>query len=544
MNTKKHLYMLLTGALALGLAACVDDNDWGTDSNYNRAFSAHDIQVTPSATTATVTFDALSSVDYYLLELNTDSLYLEEQHEGSRIETITSSPYVIEGLSGETKYFLRIRAYSKDGAQPSLWSYYEDGDLRSFVTDGEQIFYTIATADVTSSTIRLSWLEDAEVTRIVYYVADNPDDAGTERTLTADEIAASEVTITGLSAQTTYDFVIYNGDVKRGEISGTTSPEMPEGDLQYVLPDGVTLIDDALLEDLAAQAQEATGGATSYNVTIGVPGGTTISMHGVDDEGEETGLAIPEGMSVTFFALPGERPVLNFPKSLVIGGTHAYIRFEGVTIVDDGCQYLVNASDAPNVNEFTLTNCIINDMDRSIIRLQGDAATFGTINIDNCVVTNIGAGGYAVFRIDNAAYTIGSINITNSTFNNVSHNFIQAKKCNLSEVNLTGCTFYNVPNASDRYLVDADGNNTNVKVESTIFGMIGGKGIRTKGTTTILNVFLTSDCNFTGNNFNADITNVSLTSEELFADPANGDFTLQNNNIIRLGIGDPRWYEE
>ena len=179
--------MLLTGALALGLAACVDDNDWGTDSNYNRAFSAHDIQVTPSATTATVTFDALSSVDYYLLELNTDSLYLEEQHEGSRIETITSSPYVIEGLSGETKYFLRIRAYSKDGAQPSLWSYYEDGDLRSFVTDGEQIFYTIATADVTSSTIRLSWLEDAEVTRIVYYVADNPDDAGTERTLTADD---------------------------------------------------------------------------------------------------------------------------------------------------------------------------------------------------------------------------------------------------------------------------------------------------------------------------------------------------------------------
>ena len=143
MNTKKHIYMLLTGALALGLAACVDDNDWGTDSNYNRAFSAHDIQVTPTATTATVTFDALSSVDYYLLELNTDSLYLEEQHEGSRIETITSSPYVIEGLSGETKYFLRIRAYSKDGAQPSLWSYYEDGDLRSFVTDGEQIFYTI-----------------------------------------------------------------------------------------------------------------------------------------------------------------------------------------------------------------------------------------------------------------------------------------------------------------------------------------------------------------------------------------------------------------
>ena len=77
-----------------------------------------------------------------------------------------------------------------------------------------------------------------------------------------------------------------------------------------------------------------------------------MEVHGVDEEtGEATGLAIPEGMSVTFFALPGERPVLSFQKSLEIGGTHGYIRFEGVTIVDDGCQYLVNESNGAAIGE-------------------------------------------------------------------------------------------------------------------------------------------------------------------------------------------------
>lgn len=535
-----YKYLLLAGLFAAGMSACVDDNDWSTDSSHNRLFSAQDIQVSPQATTAEVTFDRLPSVDYYILELNTDSLYLEDYHAGSRIDTVTASPYTLEGLSGETVYFLRLRSCSRTGIQSSVWSYYIDGDLRSFETNGEQIFNSVTTADLTESTVHLTWLEGAAVTHIVV----STDDGTTVKTvqLTNTDIASSACTVDGLSPQTKYHFIIYNNEVKRGEIDATTTAEMPAADLKYSLTESVTLIDQALIDNLATLAQAAAEDPSNYSLTIGIPGGCNIALYGIDPQtNEATSLSIPEGMSVTFFALPGEQPALSFPKSLEIGGTHDYIRFDGLNIVDDGCQYLINQSKATNVNEFTLSNCVITDMNRSIVRLQGsDSKTIQEINLENCVITNIGAGGYAVFRTDNAAYTIASINITNSTFNNVNHNFVQAGGCNLGEINLTGCTFYNTPNNSSRYLIDANGNNTNVNVQNTIFGLTGGRGIRTSGTTTVVNSYKTTDGVFTSNDFAVDLTSPELSSTDLFTDPANGDFTLLNRAL--QGIGDPRWY--
>lgn len=542
-----HKLLFSAGILAAGAAACVDDNDWGTDSSYNRLFSPQSLDVSVGSTTAEVTFDYLTNVDYYLLELNTDSLYLDDVQAGSRIDTVRESPYTLEGLAGETTYFLRMKACSYGDTAPSLWSYYEDDDYRSFTTDGEQIFYSVSTADVTESTVLLTWIAGETATAIRVYASesafDNGEDPLQEVAVAADNVEAGEITITGLESQTSYWFVIYNGDVKRGEIGATTSAPMPDADLKYSL-EGVTRLGQDLLDELAAQAQEAAGGASSYSLTLGVEGGTTLEVYGTDESGEDAALVLPDGLSVTFYALPGERPVLSFPESLDIEGTHAYIRFEGVAIADDGCQYLVNQSTAATVGEFTLTDCVINDMDRSIIRLQGsDATTIGEINIDNTVVTNIGSGGYAVFRVDNSAYTISSINVTNSTINSVGHNFIQASGCNLGEVNFDGVTFYNAPNSSSRYLVDANGNSTNVNVENTLFGLTPGRGIRTGGTIAVYNSYKTSDGVFSSNDFDVDVTSPEATSAEVFADPDSGDFTLQLRALSSLGIGDPRWYE-
>ena len=123
MKANKYTNMLITGAFVLVLASCVDDNDWGTDSSYNRPFSPHDISVSAEATNATIEFDRLSSVDYYLLELNQDSLYMEDYHEGSRIDTVRTSPYSLTELAGETVYFLRLKAVSSSSAtNASKWS--------------------------------------------------------------------------------------------------------------------------------------------------------------------------------------------------------------------------------------------------------------------------------------------------------------------------------------------------------------------------------------------------------------------------------------
>lgn len=543
-----YKYLFMAGLLTTGMTACVDDNDWGTDSSHNRLFGAQDIQVSAMATTAEVTFDRLPSVDYYILELNTDSLYQEDFHAGSRIDTVRESPYILTGLTGETTYFLRIKAFSNSGTAPSLWSYFEDGDLRSFETDGEQIFYSVASADRTENTIRLTWLAEAEVTHVDIYASEEAFEAGEAvlqtYEITADDLAAAACTISGLEAQTEYWFVIYNGETKRGEIGASTTAPMPDADLKISLEEGITLIDQVLIDDLAAQAQAAAGGASDYSLTLGIPGGATIDVHGVDEEtGEAAGLAIPEGMSVTFFALPGERPTLNFPKSLEIGGTHGYIRFDGLTIVDSGCQYFVNESAATEVNEFGLINCEINGMERSLVRLQGSGEqTIHNILIDNCLLENMSSGnGYSVIYANKANYTINEITFTNTTVNVAQRSFIEVANATVNAITFDACTFYNMP-ASGRYVIDANSTNANVSIENCIFGFSEGKGIRTGGEVTVFNSFKTTDCAYTGNNFDVDVTSPEAASAEVFTDPENGDFTLLIDDLN--GIGDPRWYTE
>ena len=553
---KKHTYitagafMLLASFLG---TACTDGNDWNTDKSYDRLFSvtSANLSISAKSTSAEITWNAIPEAEYYIMEYSTDSLYDDIEMGGTshsvvlgEDKSIVESPYTITGLQGETKYFFRMKSMS-DHKKESRWTYMDD---YAFETPGEQIFNSVATADLTENTIRLTWLAEAEVTHVDIYASEEAFEAGEAvlqtYEITADDLAVAACTISGLEAQTEYWFVIYNGETKRGEIGASTTAPMPDADLKISLEEGITLIDQVLIDDLAAQAQAAAGGASDYSLTLGIPGGATIDVHGVDEEtGEAAGLAIPEGLSVTFFALPGERPTLNLPKSLEIGGTHGYIRFDGLTIVDGGCQYFINEGNGATIGDFTLTNCMIDNMSRSIVRLQAsDAVTFNDITIDNCVVTNIGSGGYAVFRVDNAAYTIGAINVTNSTFSNVGHNFIQAGKCALAEVNISGVTFYNAPNNASRYLVDANGNNTNVNVENTLFGLTPGRGIRTDGTITVTNSFKTTDGVFSSNDFDVDVTSPEAASAEVFTDPENGDFTLLIDDLN--GIGDPRWYTE
>ena len=542
MKTNIFLKMLAAGTLVLGMAACEDPNDWSTDTSHNRLFRPSEISITPSATYALIEFDWLPDAEYYILECNADSLYQDEVHTGSRIDTLYEQPYTLDNLMGDTYYFIRVRAEAPNaGITNSKWTYYEDDDMRSFKTDAEQIFYTPEMADRSDSWIRLSWQEGAEVTHIEVQTADGTRIKTVE--LTADEIGSSQCTVNGLEASTEYRFIIYNNESKRGTINVSTTAAMPDGDLKYSYDAGTIEFTQDMLDELAVQAQAAAGGAASYSLTIGFAAGDEISMYGLDENGETTTLSIPDGMSITFFGLAGaSQPVLKFPKSLEIGGTHAYIRFENVQIVDDGCQYLVNQSKATTVDLFELQDCTIDYLNRSVVRLQSnDAKTIGTLSVKNTIIGNVGEGGYATFRVDGATYTISELSLTNSTIYNVDHNFIQASKCNLANINITDCTFYDAVGGSSRYFIDANGNSTNVNLNRVIFGMMNGRGIRTSGTVTTLDTWCASDCVFSSNGFSVDLTEPVAASTDIFKDPSNTDFTLLNKDLF--GIGDPRWYE-
>ena len=321
---------------------------------------------------------------------------------------------------------------------------------------------------------------------------------------------------------------------------------MPDADYQTTVPATATVLSQEII-DLASEEALAKPGIdpTNYSVTIGIPAGMTLDVHGTDeDTGDDTSITIPDGMSVTFFGLAGgEAPTLNATKSIDIGGTHAYIRFNNVSFTDGGCQYLINQSKAATVAELTFEGCRLTDFERSFVRLQGadNAKTIQNLNVNNCVVNNV-AQGYSMFLWKDNNGVVNNLNVTNSTnstFDVFTRSFAEITGNDTgTTINVSDCTFYGGPD-SGRYIVDANGSTgVSVSITRCIFANAGGKGIR-NATSNITEVYFTSDFSFSGNSF-APTVQLSESSTDVFADPANHDFTIQVRNVE---VGDPRWLE-
>ena len=538
-------------AVALCAAACADENDWDVDSSFDRLFGvANDaLDVNEGDTWAEVVFEGFRGTEYFVIEVSTDSLTDEMEMGASPNsivygddQSITASPDTIRGLLGETKYFIRIKACSAT-TPDSKWVYFDNGDGgTSFTTLAEQIFNTPTAADMGDEYINLTWTPGAEVTHITVTTPDGTpvmDDI----ILSDEAIANGEYKVENLTQLTTYVFTIYNGEKKRGQLELTTAASMPDADYQTTVPATATVLSQEIIDQASEEALAKPGiDPTNYSVTIGIPAGMTLDVHGTDeDTGDDTSITIPDGMSVTFFGLAGgEAPTLNATKSIDIGGTHAYIRFNNVSFTDGGCQYLINQSKAATVAELTFEGCRLTDFERSFVRLQGadNAKTIQNLNVNNCVVNNV-AQGYSMFLWKDNNGVVNNLNVTNSTFDVFTRSFAEITGNDTgTTINVSDCTFYGGPD-SGRYIVDANGSTgVSVSIARCIFANAGGKGIR-NATSNITEVYFTSDFSFSGNSFDPTVQ-LSESSTDVFADPANHDFTIQVRNVE---VGDPRWLE-
>ena len=552
MKTIRKIFSYTMGlAVALCAAACADENDWDVDSSFDRLFGvANDaLDVNEGDTWAEVVFEGFRGTEYFVIEVSTDSLTDEMEMGASpnsivygEDQSITASPDTIRGLLGETKYFIRIKACSAT-TPDSKWVYFDNGDGgTSFTTLAEQIFNTPTAADMSDEYINLTWTPGAEVTHITVTTPDGTpvmDDI----ILSDEAIANGEYKVENLTQLTTYVFTIYNGEKKRGQLELTTAASMPDADHQTTVSETATVLSQEIIDQASEDALARPGiDPTNYSVTIGIPAGMTLDVHGTDeDTGDDTSITIPDGMSVTFFGLAGgEAPTLNATKSIDIGGTHAYIRFNNLKFTDGGCQYLINQSKAATVAELTFEGCRLTDFERSFVRLQGadNAKTIQNLNVNNCVVNNV-AQGYSMFLWKENEGVVNNLNVTNSTFDVFTRSFAEITGNDTgTTINVSDCTFYGGPD-SGRYIVDAN-SSTGVSVSITrcIFANAGGKGIR-NATSNITEVYFTSDFSFSGNSF-APTVQLSESSTDVFADPANHDFTIQVRNVE---VGDPRWLE-
>jgi len=545
--------MALSGAAMLLAAAAfnactTEGNDWEVDPSYERLFhvTQSSLSVTPAATSAEVSFSKTPNTSYYIMQISKDSLYDDMDESAVTLVTyggdgsIVGSPYVLENLIGDSKYYFRMKGCSNvETTKDSYWVYLKKG---YFKTKAEQIMYAVGDDQRGEDFILLTWIPGMEVTHLMVHTAEVEEDVRID--LDAAAIAAGQYKLTGLKPSTSYTITIWYNDAQRGSATASTFAAAPQGDYIYRADASLTKIDNELISQIAEEAKAAAGNNDAYSATIVIPAGLTIDMSGVNDSGEPASLKLPEGMSVTFFGAPGEQPTVKLTKSINIAGGHAYIRFENLKITDGGCQYFINQSADCAVGELGFKSCQLYNFERSVVRGQGAVVAIEKIAVDDCIFTNMSTGnGYSVFYAGDAKNQIKEIALSNSTFDTAQRSFIEASKSCISKIGITNCTLYNLVETG-RYFIDANGQNTNIELNGIILGKThhadAARGVRTNGTVTVVNSIRTSDCIFASNDFKAEVGFPAgeQSSADIFTDPENHNFTLK----ISDQVGDPRWY--
>lgn len=544
-------------ALALSATSCTDGNDWDVDGSLSRLFGLNGDKITveTAETSATVTFSAFTSKavpspEYYVFEVSKDSLY--EGVENANIikfgedKTLTSSPVVLSGLDGDSKYYMRVKAMSSTSNE-SKWVYYKDGS--SFKTKAEQIFNNVEATDLFEDHVNLSWTPGADVTHITYAKTNDAENIQTIN-LTDEEKAAGKYTLAGLNPTSTYTITIYKNDVKRGQLQVTTPAAMPAANFKYSLASDVTVISQDLIDEIAEMAKAAAGNETNYSATIGIPAGAKVALYGINDsDGGKTNVTIPDGMSVTFFGLAGgDAPTINLDKNLDIAGSHAFIKFQNVKLEENGAGYFINQSKACTVSEFTLENCEVSNIKTSFFRIQGsDAKSIGKLTLKNSIFTKLCAG-YGFIHIDAGSGKghLDNVEIDGCTFNSICVTgkvFIFSKKTDMQDITIKNSTFYNC-NGNGQFFVDFNADTfgpSTFTIENCIFGKSAdeatNKNIRSKTPATVANSFRTTDF------FKVikGVNDTEFSSDQLFTDPTKGDFTIKAGTL-KEKAGDPRWY--
>lgn len=523
MNLKKNINTKVIWAALSGLLifnACVDKNDWGTDDDYDRLFRPSKLEILSiSATEATVSFVAIPGTDYYHFELSKDSL--EFTNIVAQFDTLTNK-LLLENLDGNTKYSVRIKALPLDASKAeSKWAEIY------FKTRAEQIMQTVNSGDILSRSVVLHWTPGATVTNLVILDANNTQVQNI--TISAESVASGTIQVTGLSPESSYTALLMNGTAQRGSASFTTFPDVPEAELIIRLAAGDLL------------TQETFDTLTVSSVTFTFPAGQVFDM-------ATGGTNLKSGVAYNFFGLPGEEKATLSVNRFNLGATHEYVKFNNLNLSGiSGTStygYLINQADATTIGTIEFANCSMHDFSTTLFRLQGTSSKL----ISNLVVTNCIAynqtQGYALFHGNSG--TIDNILINNSTFYNVER-FLLHDKTNNSSLVISDCTFNNII-INSRYLIDYGSSlapNT-FEIRNSIFGATKdpstARGIRAAKSPSVSNSYGTSDMIWAASPING-LNTYSGTSTDLFADPANGNFSIKDESFEgKVSAGDPRWY--
>jgi len=530
----RNLYYMLLCLLTLSVAACQEDaNEWEYDSSYSRLFRSTKFEVIDAMpTTVLLSYRGVTDATKYVFEFSEgDSLQFNNIVRTVEILADTLTPYRKEAslvkteyhtlfseLNGSTRYSVRVKAVNEKNGM-------ESGFIGvSFITTNEQIF-TEVIPGVTDAT--LSWEEAKKVTHLRLGELREDTVWAAPYVLTDDIKAAGKTVVSGLKPGTTYYAMIYNDKIIRGtykfktlgSANGTILTVRPEDDVKTLLA-SISDPDVTLL---------FTGGKTYNADEIVVPATIkNLYLSGNSVDGKQAEVVLKK----LSFSAPMENLCFQ------------YIDINNKMQND----FLIEITNAYCFKNVQFTGCAIRNIPKSLVRCNSGDVDIKGITVDNCVMRNIGSGGYGLFNIGKAK-TFQLISVTNSTMTDMGDQLMDVRVA-VDNIILSKSIFCNYNLGMGKWL-RLDKQPKSISVTGMIFaGNNAGAKINSgnKDYSAWLDFsgcYITSD--FPVNEikfFNAKV--LDFTSEDLFKDPHNGDFHIKEGvDFMGAGkAGDPRWWSK
>ncbi len=518
---KKYFKSIVFGLATVALASCSDVADEITSIVYNRNFSPTSVEAkVRNRTNIELSWNLGDGVTNYNVEVYAnDSLTFA----GSPVKSFSVSPdevpVLIKGLEGETQYSFRVQATDGNSSRDSKWS------SAYAKTEAEQIFKNVAEEDIKGSSVTLRWTAGEQAATIVLTPGD------IVYNVTADDIAAGAATVTGLTPETEYKALLKSASGKtRGTITFKTGIDLADTDILVKAGD-----------DISAAIKNAPEG---YRLVV-EPG-----EYGIATDEAAFGGSITISKQLTIKGLrQNEHPVIKGRFKVEAPFAVDQVTLDG-TGTDGGQCFDFTAEG--EVESLTVTNSEVKNYTKGFYYVN-KAAKIGQIDIDNCLISNIECEGGDMF--DCRAGAILKLNITNNTiwnsckgrdlvrYDDKSSNFEGVAPV----ITLDHNTIVGACNDAGKRILYVRFKGNSINFTNNIVASSAGNFSNQKNTaepTFSNNIYFEADGFVTsGANANALFVDGEGTIlDPQFADAANGNFTIGNDNVKDKKAGDPRWY--
>ncbi|MBF9255058.1 DUF5123 domain-containing protein [Pontibacter sp. 172403-2] len=444
---------------------------------------------------------------------------------------VDTNAIVFEDLLWDQLYQIQVQALAQDPSKNSGLSFLGEMKTAKFPT----ILVTPTSNDVTDVAAIVRWTNSGDAVTSIKVLNAADSSLVSEVALTADDIAAQQKVVTGLTGATGYIIYLYSGETMRGWENYTTKVPLVFPNSNIIDLRGIKDNPEALYEAL----QTAPSGSViilERGLTYNIP--STTSLNG--SVTILSGLGFDDIASIKFSS--------NFDLSE--GAAIDSVKFSNVSMRGDfGGGYVMNISKGGTVGKVIFNACQIQSF-RGVARIKSSSPVLiSDFTYQNCVIDSI--NGYGVLNVDNTAAMVENITIRNSTIYKAQNVLVSKSASN--SVLIENCTFNEAP-LSGNYFVNYNSNDVAslIKIYNCIIGpgwakpgetSTGVKGIVAGASTSIdlKGTYSTSDYS----NISDPLPNLisyDKASTYLFADPANGNFTLVDRTFGGYNsAGDPRW---